>query len=233
MHIQRYLTDFLSLFYPALCIGCQRPLSRGVDHICVKCRYDLPKTHNHQLQIDSLHEKFDNIVDYEQLLVYCYYRKGGVFQNIIHELKYGERPELGELLGQWYASALKKEIDSSVFDLILPVPLHLSKLKKRGYNQAEAIARGVAKVFTKPLINDALVRQRSERSLTGFGKVNRMQVLKNTYVLDKQKADQLRNKHILITDDVLTTGATLIACYEALVQAEPKAISFLVLGAAQ
>lgn len=233
MHIQRYLTDFLSLLYPALCIGCQRPLSRGVAHICVKCRYDLPKTHNHQLQINSLHEKFDNIVDYKNLFAYCYYRKGGLFQNIIHELKYGNRPEVGILLARWYASELRKSLNTAPFDLIIPVPLHQSKLRTRGYNQAEKIAQGIAEVFEKPVLSEGLVRVKGERSLTTLGKVNRMKLLQNTYSLHEKHITNLKGKHLLIVDDVLTTGSTLIACHQVLEEAKPSAISFLVLGMAE
>ena len=231
--MNKYLSDFVALFYPDLCVGCSSALPRGVQHICVKCRYDLPKTNNHKLEIDSLNHKFQNIVDIKQLLAFCYYQKGGIFQEIIHHLKYENKPELGRMLGRWYADELLWADQDYCFDLVIPVPLHPSKRKKRGYNQAEQISEGLSPLFKSRLVPEALLRVKDERSLTGLGRIERIKGLSETYLLNEATGSELKGKHLLLVDDVMTTGSTLIACYHALATAKPESISFLVLGAAQ
>lgn len=233
MHIKEVFSDFVSLFYPALCVGCSSPLPRGVAHICVKCRYDLPKTSNHKLQIESLNEKFNNIVDLKNLFVYCYYQKGSVFQKIIHHMKYEHEPELAEMLACWYAEELKSDGQAMAFDCAVPVPLYKSKEQQRGYNQAERICRGLSASLSSPILTDALLRVKHNESLTGLSKIERMTALKETYVLNVRHRDRLKNKAVLLVDDVLTTGSTIIACVEALRVAQPASISVLVLGAAK
>jgi len=233
MIIKEYLADFISLFYPELCISCTSPLPKGVSHICVKCRYDLPKTGNHKMQIDSLCEKFQNIIQINQLLVYCFFHKGSKFQRVIHFLKYQNRPELGEMLGRWYAYQLKEEKVKLNFDLILPVPLHKSKRKRRGYNQSEEIAKGLNSLIGAQLRTDLIERIVANKSLTRLGKIDRIKALKNTYRLNELAFPIIEGKRVLLVDDILTTGSTLIACAETIESAKPKSTSLLVLGAAQ
>jgi len=233
MHIREIFSDFVSLFYPALCVGCSEPLPRGVAHICVKCRYDLPKTSNHILQIETLNEKFRNIVDLKYLLVYCYFYKGSVFQQIIHHLKYEHQPEIARMLARWYAEELRSSDTEMTFDYAVPVPLHRSKRVKRGYNQAEMICEGLSTSLEAEIIPDALFRIKPNQSLTGLNKVERMTTLNETYLLNVAYRKALKGKDILLVDDIMTTGSTLIACYEALKETQPASISFLVLGAAQ
>jgi len=233
MHIKEYFSDLVALFYPELCTGCNEPLPKGVQHVCVKCRYDLAKTGNHKLEIDALTEKFKNIVSIRDLFAYCFFQKGSKFQHIIHHIKYQNRPEIAVMLGRWYANELKREYDHLAVDLIIPVPLHASKFRSRGYNQSEEIAKGIAEVFEVPIDNEAIKRVKSNSSLTGLGKVDRIKVLQDTYVLSDSEQKKLEDKNLLIVDDIMTTGSTLIACYDAVEKAKPESISFLVLGAAQ
>ena len=233
MIIKDFLADFIALFYPELCLGCSEPLPRGVQHICVKCRYDLPKTGNHKRQIESLTEKFQNIVSIRYLFAYSYFEKGSKFQKIIHQLKYQNKPELGTMLGRWYAHELKVDIPELSFDEIIPVPLHSSKLRYRGYNQSDHICYGLNEVFESSALTKALVRVKRNSSLTTLGKIDRIKALRGTYAVSDSFGDRLKSKDLLLVDDILTTGSTLIACHELLSRYQPNSISFLVLGAAQ
>lgn len=233
MFIREYFADFISLFYPHLCLGCSEPLPKGVEHICVKCRDDLPKTNNHKLQIEGIEDKFNNLVEIKHLFVYCYFHKSSPFQRLIHQMKYKDKPELGRMLGSWYADEIISFNQKINFDYLVPVPLHPAKLKKRGYNQSQMICEGLNDVIMSTVLNDVLFRVKGNRSLTGLGKVERIKALRDTYQLNPMHKDELKDKDLLLVDDIMTTGSTLIACYEELIKSKPRSISFLLLGAAQ
>jgi len=233
MLLKEYISDFIDLIYPPLCIACEAPLPKSIKHICVKCRYDLPKTDHHKVQIQSLNEKFENIVSISALYPYCYFHKGSKFQKIIHHLKYENNPAVGLLLGRWYAHELWQAKELGTYDLIVPVPLHTSRLRQRGYNQALTIAKGINDVLEVELLPNALLRREDKKSLTNFGKGDRIQMLRSAYHINPEYEKTVEGKTVLVVDDVMTTGTTLMACHEALLAAQPAAISFFVLGAAQ
>jgi ComF family protein len=233
MLLKELFSDFVGLLYPPLCVACEAPLPKSIQHICVKCRYDLPKTDHHKVQIESLSEKFENIVSNSALYPYCYFQKGSKFQKIIHHLKYHNRPALGRLLGRWYAHELWEANELRSYELIIPVPLHPSRLRKRGYNQALCIAEGINEVLEISVLPDALIRNEHQQSLTIFGKGDRIQMLREAYRINPVHQEIIEGRSILLVDDVMTTGTTLMACFEALSAAQPSAVSFFVLGAAQ
>ncbi len=231
MIIHTYLKDLISLLYPPLCSSCGEELPFGVDHICAKCRYDLPKTCNHILQIPSIEEKFQNIVDLEAFYAYCYFEKNGITQKLLHAIKYDENKSLATALGTWYASDLKKEMLSDQIDYLIPVPLHKKKFRKRGFNQSYEIAKGVSKVTGIPINDHLLERRVNDGSLTALSKAKRIKSLDQVYRLNEEQAERFEGKHLLIIDDVMTTGSTIISCYEVLKTISGVRISGLVLAA--
>lgn len=223
MNLGTYFTDFLALLYPDLCIGCEDLLPKGSKFICPKCHYNLPKTNTHLIEVPQFRGRFDSIVKIEHLLIYCYFQKGGIVQNLLHELKYGNRPEIGEMLGNWYAKDLLSSRPNISFDLVVPVPVHRKRLKQRGYNQSEHFARGLSKGLSVSMNASDFVKTKHVDSQTRKSKLNRIQNVENVFALKNQGT--FKNKNLLLVDDVMTTGSTLIACAEVLWEATPKSVS--------
>lgn len=222
--------DFVSLFFPRLCIHCDAPLPRGVKDICLQCQYNLPKIENFKESVPQYREKFDGIFPVEAVFVYGHFVKGGIMQSVLHELKYNHNPEIGIQMGRWFGKNLADAGWKNAFDVIIPVPLHPKKLKKRGYNQALALAQGLHQGLGINVLENALHRVSNTSSQTHKKKLTRMLEMQGMFELnDNVKLNQL---NILLVDDVLTTGSTLLACAEQLQKGEPKSISIAALAGA-
>lgn len=227
MNIHTFFEDFLSLIYPNICLGCDTPLPRGSKYICPACHYNLPKTNTHKLADHVFKDKFNGIVSVEHVLVYAYFIKGGIMQHILHDLKYNDNQEIGQMLGRWYGHDLLLGGFPDAFDLIVPVPLHPDKLRTRGYNQAFCFGEGLSEVLKIP-VSEELGRQKNIDSQTKKSKVRRIQNVEGIFqVIDP---DSVKDKRVLLIDDVLTTGSTLIACAEPLLHAKVKSLSIAVMA---
>lgn len=225
------LQDFISLFFPNTCVGCGDSLPRGTSFVCPSCQVDLPKTENHKIEVPEFEQKLRGLISFKHVLVYLHFQKEGVVQKLMHELKYDHKPELGELLGRWYGAELKDGGYGSEFDIVVPVPLHKSKLRSRGYNQSEHFAIGLAEALDIACVPHGLVRNRANETQT---RKNRQERWKNVEALfSVSDPPQIEGKRVLLVDDVLTTGSTLLACGEALLEAQPTSISFGLLAAAK
>lgn len=226
--MRTYFTDFLSLIYPSLCLGCKQPLPKGSKYICPKCHYNLPKTNTYKLKDHIFKEKFEGVVPVEHVLVYTYFIKNGIMQQVLHDLKYNDNQEIGAMIGRWFGHDLLLGGFADSFDLIIPVPLHSDKLKKRGYNQAAAFGSGLSEVLAIPQLEEGLVRNANIESQTRKSKVRRIQNVDG--IFEAADASTLKGARILLVDDVLTTGSTLIACAEPLINAKAKSVSIAVMA---
>lgn len=228
MNLHNFFIDFLSLIYPNLCLGCDYPLPKGSKYICPKCHYNLPKTNTYKLQDHIFKDKFNGVVPIEHVLVYTYFIKNGIMQHVLHDLKYNDNQEIGLMMGRWFGHDLLLGGYSASFDMIIPVPLHRERLKKRGYNQAAAFGSGLAEVLKIDQRQDILRRNKHIESQTRKSKVRRIQNVEG--IFEVESAHELIGKRVLLVDDVLTTGSTLIACAEPLVSAGVQSISIAVLA---
>lgn len=226
-----YLADFLSLFFPELCAGCGTNLFKNEQVICTNCIYNLPVTNFHADPLNKLAKQLWGRFTFKQASSYVYFRKGGRVQNIMHQLKYNKRPEAGYRMGQLYAQVLKDSEQWIKPDLIIPVPLHPSKLKKRAYNQSEHFANGMASVLQIPVTSDNLARIENTETQTKKSRYARYENLNGAFICQDQMA--LENKHILIVDDVITTGATLEACCLVLLKLEQVDVSIATIAFAE
>lgn len=223
MPFKTILTDFVDLVFPNICESCTNSLSKSERLICTECRLAFPKTNFHQIKANPFYQKFQGQVPIDHAFSYLYYQKTGRVQKLLQALKYNNKPEIGLLLGRWYASFLLED-NSFVpnWDVIIPIPLHPKKLKKRGYNQSEKFGQGLSEVLNIPLNTDSLIRTKFTDTQTKKSKEERW---KNVNKIFEVKNQQLKNKRILLVDDVVTTGATMEAAIQALLTQEVQGIS--------
>lgn len=208
--IYRSLLDFIHLFYPRLCIGCGKTLKYGETDLCVGCYSHLPLVPHKSMTDGSLvNERFYGRVDVQYSTALLRYEKEGVAQKILHHVKYHGGKELGYRMGKMLGGRLLNTPMASV-DAIVPVPLHPNKFRKRGYNQSEWIAMGLSKKLNVPLWNDVLERVIENPTQTRKSAFERWENVKGIFKL--VSPEKVAGKHLLIVDDVLTTGSTIEAC---------------------
>lgn len=227
--IKDTLSDFTQLFYPRLCVCCDNVLARGEDLICLDCRARLSYTHRHEEEGNSFEQHFYGRVKVEMATTFLYFEKGNMTQKLLHGIKYRGFSQLGEALGYQFGTELKGGRWEDI-DLLVPVPLHPDKLKVRGYNQAECIARGIGQSLGKPVVTDVLYRKTANTTQTKKTAEERRENVKDIFAT--RNLDKVESRHIAIIDDVLTTGATLEACAKAFSGANVK-ISMMALASAE
>lgn len=220
----KLLRDFLHLLFPDCCYGCQGVLLENEEKICTACRANLPFTNFHQTNPhdNPVTQKFFGKIPIRYGLAFLQFTKSGRVQKILHQIKYNHQPELAQMLGNWYGYELAKH-QINDFDYILPVPLHPSKLKIRGYNQSDYFAEGLSKQMQINWTGTLLQRNTATQTQTKKNRLERWQNVENVFELSN--SELVAGKSILIVDDVVTTGSTLEACARVLLEAKAKHIS--------
>ena len=206
--------DFLSLIYPKRCPCCDNVLIKHEIGICFLCLIDLPKNKNCKDRANPVAKLFWGIAQVH-IAISCYpFIKGGKVQKLIHAIKYDGETKTGERLGVELGKEIIEVKELNSVDLIIPIPIHKKTKKKRGYNQSVFIAKGVRFIMNKPIEDNLLVRRKSESSQTNKTRYQRSKAIRDHFVVtDIRKAI---DKHVLLIDDVITTGATVEACINAL-----------------
>ena len=223
-------TNLLNLLYPNLCIICNESLIRGETIICLKCLHEMPKTNYHLEPDNTVEKRFWGKVPVHCATSYFHFYKGSPFQKLLHELKYRGNKEVGLVIGKHAAIDLLDSPDFCSVDVIVPVPLHPKKYAKRGYNQSEWIAKGLAEILKKPIDTTHLMRIRENTTQTRKSIFDRYQNTTGIFVLNDKTV--FRKQHVLLVDDVLTTGSTLEACMLALLDTDYIKISVFTLAIA-
>jgi len=223
----QYLDDFTHLLFPFNCYGCGRSLDNCEKAICTHCREALPRTKYWLQRGNAVEKLFWAKVPIESACAFLFFTKGGVAQALIHQLKYKGKTEVGEILGRLFAEVLSETPFREV-DVIVPVPLHASKRKKRGYNQCDYIGRGVAVQLDKPLATGAVSRLRANETQTRKGVYERWINVRELFRVTDPGS--VAGKHVLLIDDVVTTGSTLEACADALLQVPGTKVSLATLA---
>jgi ComF family protein len=225
------LNGFVELFYPRLCVGCGRKLFQDERFLCVECLSTLP--------LAQVHESEDNFVEQhlygrpyiESATTLMVYGKETVPQKIIHEIKYHGAKELAQSMGRMLGRQMKGGRFSSV-DMIVPVPLHPKRLKWRGYNQSEWIAKGLSEELGVPVRSDLVERVVETSTQTNKNAEERWSNVKGIFALRQEiSTEGLKDHHLLIVDDVITTGSTLMACAAAFSHVDNVKISAASLAA--
>ncbi len=221
-------SDFISLLYPRPCLACSGPLVRGEEILCSQCLSDLPKTNSHHFDFNAIDARFAGRLPVKQAWAFLTFRKGGLVQHLLHQLKYNNHPEIGIALGRMFGHEIT-QYGFDPFDLIVPVPLHESRKRKRGYNQSAKLAEGLSDSLGSPWSETVAVRNVGNATQTRLSRSDRWKNVRDVFQV---AAEGLMGKRILLVDDIITTGATLEACGQRLVDAGCAALSVACLAEA-
>ncbi len=227
-----FLRSFFALIYPNRCEACGALLVAGEQVICTTCRYKLPRTGYWLQKGNPVEQVFWGRVPVENACSLFFMGKGSKYRKLLHKLKYKGRPQVGVVLGNLLGAELLRSDFYQDVDAIIPIPLHLKRQRQRGYNQSEQIARGISQSFGKPTLANVVYRQRYNETQTKKSREERMKNVEDVFAVHADKLALIEGKHLLLVDDVLTTGATLESCIAAIQKAANCKISVATLAAA-
>ncbi|RLD67576.1 MAG: ComF family protein [Bacteroidetes bacterium] len=209
-------SDLFNLFFPRKCNHCGINLDKTELEVCKKCLFEIPKTNFHTDPDNPVNKTFWGRVNVEFATAGYYFTKKSILQNLLHHIKYHHKKELAFELGKYLGTELSLVENFKDCDVIMPVPLHPLKKKKRGYNQSEWIAKGISEKMDIPVNITILLRHVNSKSQTKKNRVERWENVRSAF--NVKVPDQLSIKHILLIDDVITTGATIEACASQLIE---------------
>jgi ComF family protein len=223
--------NIINLFFPTVCTGCNSFLLSNENVICTVCRHNIPLTNHHLNSENEAFKKFYGRIPVEYTSALLYFHKKGIVQELIHNLKYKGQEEIGTVLGNWYAEDLKEMEILKTVNQIIPVPLHKKKLRKRGYNQVTTFGHALSKELNLNYNDTLLFRKIYSKTQSQKNLLGRTEGIEA--VFDVLFTPEDHNKHFLLIDDVITTGATLEACSRALLKIPGAKISIVCMAMAQ
>lgn len=203
-----FIKAILEVLFPRYCINCKDALMYKEKHFCTLCRLKLPKTELWEMKYNPLKRLLKGRCEVNEAYSLLLFQQDGITQKLMHEIKYNGNKHLAQHLGQILAKHIV--IKKNNFDYLVPVPLHKKKLKQRGYNQAEEIAKGFQQVWGTEILNKHLIKTKNNVSQTTQNRVNKFENVENVYAWNGMHIS--KNKSLLLIDDVCTTGATLESC---------------------
>jgi len=226
--LTKYWSDFISLIYPHTCEGCNTDNLGNDKLLCWKCTNELPLTHFEKHRNNLTEDLFTGRIPLQMASSFLFFGKESLAQHLIYQVKYKGNKELGVVLGQMMGQALKNAGWQGDIDLIVPLPLNKKKETTRGFNQAELLARGIGEILEKPVEPVAVVRTKFTQTQTRKSREQRWENVAE--VFDLTESHNLDNKHVLLVDDVVTTGATLEACGQILLKTPGLKLSIATLA---
>lgn len=219
-------SDFINLFFPNICHVCGQKLYQGEKIICMHCIYDMPKTNFHKETPNELMKIFWGRFPLQKATALLYFKKGSKYRKLIHKLKYQKKPEIGIYLGNLLSENLEEWTND--IDYIIPVPLHPKKKKIRGYNQSEQFAIGISEILNIKVDTKTLIRSKFTETQTKKGRFERWKNVGTVFEITN--TEMLKDKHVLLVDDVITTGATIEGSAQALLGISGLKISIASIG---
>jgi ComF family protein len=226
--ITTYINHFTHIFFPHVCEGCGSDILDTSSFLCVKCFYQLPETGFINTANNKVEKIFYGRLIVEEAASAYYFTKGSLMQRLLIQLKYRNNKELAFYLGTLIGNQILQTTRFKTIDLIIPVPLNKERQKKRGYNQSAEIAKGIASIISIPVFENALARNIFTETQTHKNRINRWQTMQ--HIFSTIKPDDLINKHILLIDDVLTTGATIEGCGNEILSVPGTKLSIITLA---
>ena len=230
MNLAWVAEEITHYLYPNRCSFCKIKLLPKEMGVCLQCIYKLPKTNNFDEPNNLDETLLAGRFPFERAASFAFFTKEGLLQALIHDLKYKNKPHVGHLIGALFGTDLLGSNFLSTIDVIVPVPLHPKKQVKRGYNQAESFAQGISKTTSIPVSTDEIIRAINNPTQTKRSKSERWENVKG--VFEVTNTNTFQNKHVLLVDDVITTGSTLEACAIALLECSNVKISVATIGIA-
>jgi ComF family protein len=209
-----WASDFAGLFVPRICAGCDTPLLHAERCLCLACERDLPLTRFHDDPRNPVEQLFWGRVELQAASAYMRFSRDGKVQGMLHRLKYQHAEDVGRELGRLMARDLMTCERFATVDTYMAVPLHPRKQRRRGYNQSQVLVDGMCEVWPKPSVGNGIVRVVRTPSQTKRGRWDRWLNVKVAFHLPDPES--LRDRHVLLVDDVVTTGATIEGCVKAL-----------------
>jgi len=220
--------DFLSLLFPRICYGCGNHLLRNEKIICTECYVVIPRTNYHNLKGNPVEQLFWGRCLIESAAAFSFYNKGSRIRNLIHNMKYKGIKEIGSELGRIYGLSLKSSGFTNGIDIIVPIPLHPAKKRSRGFNQSELISEGLAEATGLPVNTTAIGRAVASSTQTKRSRYERWINVEGIFVVNDP--DSLKGKHLLLIDDVITTGSTMESCVNEILKTEGVKVSVAALA---
>lgn len=225
-------SSIIDLIAPRECCVCKKRLSLSEDVICATCTLHFNRTNHYLSPYDNeLARCFWGKIPIERCVAYLFYQHHTQISNAIYALKYGDRPDIGVFFGETIAKIYTHNGFFEGIDALLPVPISKYRYKQRGYNQSQMIARGISNVVNIPILNNVICRDVFIQSQTKLDRWQRNENVKNAFTLLNKEI--IKNKHLLIIDDIITTGATITAISKELLKAEGVKLSICGLGYAK
>ena len=215
--------DFLNLLYPKLCFGCESHLNTNENILCTSCLHELPIASQHLEKDNPVEKIFYGRIPVKNATSLLLFEKKGMVQKLIHNLKYRGHKEISPFLGKWLGTELKDLPAWKEITVVIPVPLHRKKEKIRGFNQVEGFGQELARALEVPYRNDLLLKVTATKTQTLKKRLARWGTIEETFVVNQPAV--LENAHVLLVDDLVTTGATLEACAHKLLQIPQLEIS--------
>ncbi len=231
MKIPGFLDDFINLLYPRVCAACGNSLFKHEEIICTYCLYHLPKTNYHLMKESPLDQVFWGRAQLANTSALYAFQKKSKVQHLIHQLKYKGRKDVGIHLGKLLGSDLAKTEAYKDISKVIPVPLHPDKQRKRGYNQSEQFAIGLSKAMNIEMDATSFIRTVATETQTRKSRFARWENVKEIFKVTAPET--LANRHILLVDDVITTGATLESAAHILLAVEGVKLSVACIGFAR
>ena len=225
----KLFSDLRDFLFPRWCLTCGKKLLPSEESVCITCLAELPRTNLKDIPGNRMEQLFWGIIPIERASALYLYAKGSKVAQILYAMKYHGRKDVCRQMGTLSAEELLKTDFFAHIDALIPVPLHPKRLRERGYNQSEWFARGISEKTGIPIYNNVLRRVRNNLTQTHKSSYERRENAESLFATTPE-ADRISGKHLLLTDDVLTTGATLTACAEALLGIKGVRISILTLA---
>ena len=208
--IRSISNNLLHLFFPHICLGCGSDILENDHLVCLHCQNDLPVTNFFAQQDNPVEKSFYGRMPIRLGGAAYFFTKDSMLQHLVFQLKYRQNQAIGYYMGKLMGLFLQESQRFNEVDILIPLPLNPRKEKRRGYNQATVLCKGIADAFFRPIADKAVIRKVYTETQTHLGRINRWQNMDGVFsVIDKEA---LLNKHILLVDDIVTTGATLEAC---------------------
>jgi ComF family protein len=226
--IKSSVTDFVHLFFPHVCTGCGSDVLNNSHQLCLRCLSELPVTNFFSQPGNPVEKKFYGRLPVRNAGSGFFFTKDSIIETLVYELKYKGNKDIGFYLGQLVGKFLAENNRFEEADMLIPLPLNAKRHKKRGYNQASALCNGIASVWKIPVMENAVIRKVNTETQTHRGRITRWENMEGVFAVAEPSI--IQDKHILLVDDIITTGASLEACGSEILKVPGTALSIATLG---